>query len=72
MRNSSINPYSPKMIRDVPGGDAPGTYEPPEHLIAMTANDAVDGPSTRQVSAMDVGAAERSHDSEEPSIQTMM
>ena len=33
---------------------------------------AVDGSSTRHVSAMDVGAAKRSHDSEELPIETVI
>ena len=35
----------------------------------MSAYDAVDGSSTRHVSAMDVGAVKGSHDSEELSMQ---
>jgi hypothetical protein len=40
------------------------------HLLTY-AIDAVDGSSTRHVSAMDVGAAERSHDSEGLPMQTV-
>ena len=38
---------------------------------AAAANDAVDGSSTRHVSAMDVGAVRGSHDSEELPMQTV-
>ena len=37
----------------------------------MLLIDAVDGSSTRHVSAMEVGAVKRSHDSEELSMQTI-
>jgi transposase len=37
----------------------------------MSPVDAVDGSSTRHVSAMEVGAVKRSHDSEELSMQTI-
>jgi hypothetical protein len=37
----------------------------------MSAFDAVDGSSTRHVSAMDVGAVKRSHDSEELPMQAV-
>jgi hypothetical protein len=37
----------------------------------VSAIDAVDGSSTRHVSAMDVGAVKRSHDSEELPMQAV-
>ena len=48
-----------------------GPSRPISHEDLTSAFDAVDGSSTRHVTAMDVGAVKGSHDSEELSMQTV-